>query len=222
MPTLPLSPYSFARDGFAAFDLLNAGYITRYEIEDLLEISEWHCRSIYLNGGGFGSLEGKDSPGFDYCVVTGDVIKERAAWFYDRCAGIYAELAGQAAGRAVYLSKILRSSLAINRIEGVGGRYEKHIDGNPITGLLYLTTNGPDDGGGLEIFQPGNDDPHETTIIQPLAGRLVIFDGAHNPHQVQPLKRDTARVSIPMTYIYEGTNEDRPAGLTDYLYGAEE
>ncbi len=68
-----------------------------------------------------------------------------------------------------------------------GARYDKHVDqfdnrGNRmITVVLYLNEGwSKGDGGELEMFHRNG----ETTIVEPLAARCVLFKSAIVPHQV--------------------------------------
>ena len=105
----------------------------------------------------------------------------------------------------------------INVLQGVGGRYESHLDTNPLTGLIFATTHADEEGGQLEF-----DVTPSPLIFPPRAGMLLLFDATRAPHRVTPLKKDVTRISIPMNFYTEETLEQRSPDLDSYLYGGRE
>jgi hypothetical protein len=146
-------------------------------------------------------------------VVPGEEIFKALPWLYKLYATELAACASRFAGSAVTIAEDLRSSININLLEGCGARYERHVDSNPVTGILFPTTLGDGDGGEL-VFECS---PFPL-VIRPQAGFFIVFDARAIVHHVMPLKRNTERVSIPMNFYYLAEVDLRPPDLDQYLY----
>src|SRR5205085_12683454 len=97
----------------------------------------------------------------EVCVVTGETIFEHIRWLHKLYDEDLAEFASQFAKRTVVAADDLPSSVNINLLRGLNARYEKHVDTNPVTGILFVTTLLPTDGGEL-IFEG---ETRNTTIL---------------------------------------------------------
>ena len=53
-------------------------------------------------------------------------------------------------GQSVLTSDKTINGVNINVLQGIGSRYESHLDTNPLTGLLFATTHASEEGGQLE------------------------------------------------------------------------
>jgi hypothetical protein len=132
-------------------------------------------------------------------IVTGDVVAEELPWLDN-----------------LYRTTILD---AVNSIDP-GGRYEWHVDSNPLTALLFVTTHEPDSGGEL-VFRP---DPRFDSaaswehVVTPVSGDLLVFDAREAAHGVMPLGGAQTRITVPMNYYLTGDAAVRPADLDGYLY----
>jgi hypothetical protein len=145
-------------------------------------------------------------------VVTGDQILESLPWLYSLYRTELAACASKFAGVPVNVSGDLPSSVNINLLEGRNARYERHVDSNPVTGILFPTTVSDHDGGEL-IFECAP----KPLVIRPEAGTFIVFDAREIVHHVLPLKRNVERVSVPMNYYLPGLHS-RPSDLDHYLY----
>jgi hypothetical protein len=171
--------------------------------------------SAVLRGGTSTSLEvpGSDIP---YRLMDGSAIREHLPWLDDLYRTHLVALATAAAGTPVVPSNSIKSGINLNVLDGPGGRYELHTDSNPLTGLLFVTSHQPDDGGQLMFTKDGQE-----RTLTPRAGTFTTFDARTVPHKVTPLAIQTTRISAPMNF-YLGEMSERPSDLDDYLYGGGE
>jgi len=195
-----------------ALRLLPAGWVAQ-----VMAVADQFAAFVHLEGDSPTSREPAGTAGSDYYVVTGDIIQAELPWLHHLYTTELAALASRAAHKAVQPSTQLKSGININVVRGVGARYEWHVDSNPLTGMLYVTTHTADDGGEL-VFRPAERD----TIVHPRSGLFIVFDARAIPHAVLPLKRDQVRLSIPMNYYDVGQAETRPPELDAYIYKAGE
>jgi hypothetical protein len=147
-------------------------------------------------------------------VVEGLVIQERLPWLVALYSGAFLDIAARATGRTVITSPLCISAININIIAGRGGRLERHVDTNHLTGLLFANDLDESHGGRLVI-----DDQTSRIKINPKCGKLLLFDGREAPHYVEPLAEDVSRITVVMNYYYADEPILRPADLDQYLYG---
>jgi 2OG-Fe(II) oxygenase superfamily len=105
-------------------------------------------------------------------------------------------------------------------------RYECHVDSNPLEGLLYVTDHPPGTGGELVVSNRGDvptaeEVDRDATLIYPVAGHLVFFNGSCHSHYVRPLiAEDGVRVVAAMNYYTPSLPESaRPPDLNRHLFG---
>ncbi len=147
-------------------------------------------------------------------VVDGNQVGEQAPWLVGLYETELCELAAQHLGRDVVIGKVPKSNVNINKISGLGGRFEKHVDTNHLTALLFVTTLAENDGGAL-CFE-GDDGLHS---IQPEVGKIIFVDARKLPHYVTPLRRDLDRVVVVMNYFFADEPYDRPDYIDKFIYG---
>jgi hypothetical protein len=197
---------------FAAYDIEAAGMLPPGWNQELADAATALAKPAELRGGGPSSLEPAGTV-IRYGLVDGETVEEALPWL----ARLYAELAHDLASR-VYGQKMVTSDKTINGVNlnvlrGAGSRYELHVDTNPLTGLLFVTTHPTEDGGQLEFeIQPSS------LSYPPRSGMLLLFDATKAPHRVTPLRREVTRISVPMNFYTEETLAHRPPGLDSYLY----
>ena len=200
---------------YTTFDLTEGDWLPADWIDQITRVVDEHAIFVRMDGTSSSySREGEGTSGTTYYVVTGDSIYAQIRWLHDLYTGKLIELAAQVAGRAVKPSTNLRSGININTLRGTDARYEWHVDSNPLTGMLYVTTHGPEDGGEL-IFKVGD----EQVTLYPEAGMFAAFDARAIPHYVAALKHEHRRISIPMNYYFADEDEYRPVELDAYIYG---
>lgn len=186
-------------------------------------------RKVEKKGRGPGSLEGDETAGLDYRVLTMSGIKDACPWLYILYQSpLLRAVVAHEVGEPVDIAQD-EWALNVNLLLGGGGRYEWHVDGQPYTLLLYPETFSHEEGGAL-LLAPGiNPDgttrqladythryaqkkiggraeridhyPNWVQTVRPVAGRCVIFDGSRIPHAVEPVFVERSRVSVPMVYL---------------------
>ena len=150
-------------------------------------------------------------------VVTGDKIEQSLPWLFRLYETSMRRLAAEFFGRDLYVSIDRANAININALRGLGSAYERHVDSNSVTGLLFCTTHSANDGGAL-VF----DSEAGAIAFCPQAGLFLAFDATATPHYVTPLKQNIIRLSVPMNYYFSENNQKRPNDLDNYLYGTNE
>ena len=198
---------------YQSLNLLTLSLLPKNWINQIENVVNKYAQYTTLDGHSSTSREPEGSKPVEVFVVTGDVVKVHLTWLYDLYLSVLREFATKVAGYPVYPSGDEKSAININVLRGKGARYEWHVDSNPLTGILYVTTHTPQDGGEL-IFKLDA----EQILVHPEAGMFVAFDARHIPHTVALLKSEGVRISIPMNYYHSTEEQDRPADLDTYLY----
>lgn len=180
-----------------------------------IELVEEFGSDTILRGDSSTSREQQSGVEIPVRVVTGDLIFNSSRWLYDLYANQLLSFASKSFGRKLYVATDIRSSININALVGKGQRYERHVDSNPVTGLLFATTHSPDDGGVL-VFE--NESTGERCEVYSNAGTFICFDARTIPHYVSELLIDIARISIPMNFYETPIDQNRPDDLDSALY----
>jgi hypothetical protein len=152
-------------------------------------------------------------------VVDGDTVEDAAPWLADLYRGSFVDLANSLGLGSFASSLDVRSAINLNR-QGQGQRYEWHVDSNPLTGVLFATTAGPNDGGDL-VFVPDplrRPESDWEVRVSPVAGTLVLFDARRVAHHVEAVTSSEPRISVPMNYYLSDRGIERPDDLDAYLY----
>ena len=178
---------------------------------DIRSVVRDHVKAASLSGDDQSSREPSGSS-IPYGIVDGRTVIAELPWLDALYRGPWRRAASEFAGVDLDVARDPRGGVNLNSLNGAGSRYEMHVDTNPCTGLLFVTTHDPTDGGDL-VFSQDRADLH----IWPKAGTLLVFDARQVPHTVNPLLLDTHRISAPMNYFAKGDPQIRPA-LDDYLY----
>lgn len=198
---------------FWSFDLLQLGLLPREWVQQVIRTTEQFGVCTSLDHQSVTSREPEGSPPMEVCVVTGEIIFQHMNWLHELYRNDLASFASMFAGRAITIANDLQSSVNINLLRGIHARYERHVDSNPVTGILFASTLHPADGGEL-IFEGAN---HDTTIL-PRTGIFIVFDARNITHYVAPLKTTIDRISLPMNYYFADGQQSRPEDLNEYLY----
>jgi len=161
----------------------------------------------------------RDTP-LPVCEVSGDVVRQELPWLYHCYRGIFKELAQRMCIDELLAAQCDRYGVMLNVVRGNQMRYVCHVDSNPLAGLLYVTDHAPGTGGELVVANnPASrstaDVDRDCTIIHPVSGRLLFFDGRSHPHYVRPLEESNAtRVAVAMNFYTRNCPETvRPAEL---------
>jgi hypothetical protein len=154
--------------------------------------------------------------GLAYRVVSGERIQAHARSLFDLYASSelleWVRSVTQCA--VVTTSPHLLSAININCLTQPGDQYPLHRDAVPYTALLFLSDVDEEAGGAFVIESLCG----ERVRVQPSVGTFMLMDGARCAHGVEPLRRPTLRLTMPM--VFPAIHVDRPEGLDEYLYGA--
>lgn len=179
------------------------------EIEDL---SRSTARDATLQGGSSTSLESPDKV-IRYRLVDGNSVATHLPWLTKLYQTELRQVAERFSSQRLVVDTSATSAVNINILPPGEGGYEWHVDSNPVTGLLFLSSHLHEEGGLLELRSA---DDHLLSI-EPLAGTFAVFDARHCPHRVSAPLRGL-RISAPMNYFVEGQGRRRPDDLDSVLY----
>jgi hypothetical protein len=157
--------------------------------------------------------------------VHADQVRQRLPWLRELYHGPLLDLINNVWTELVTTAADDRYGVVLNVQRGSSMRFEVHVDSNPLSGLLFLTSH-PRGGGELCIAR----DPaacglaaidRDCVVIRPQAGCLVVFDGRERAHYARSLTSEAdVRVLAVMNYYTESCPEStRPRELNRHLYG---
>jgi hypothetical protein len=156
--------------------------------------------------------------------VHANQVRRDLPWLQTLYLGTFLDLAQQAWHEPVVTAHDSRYGLVLNVQRGTDMRFECHIDSNPLTGLLFLTSH--EAGGEIAIARDLSASDMEAidrncSVIPPHAGHLIFFDARQHPHYVRRLTSDSdTRVIAAMNFYTESFPEStRPRLLNKHLYG---
>jgi hypothetical protein len=198
---------------FASFDVLELGLVTQDDLEQIREVASAEARPSVLRGDNGTSLE-IESSRIPYRLLDGEQVKSHAPHLNRLYNGAFLQLAERVIGARLLASPQQINGVNVNVVEGSGGRYEWHVDSNPLTGLLVLTDVSQETGGRLLFGRR----PIDQVQLSLFAGQLLIFDARRSPHSVEPLRAELQRFTAPMNFFLAGEEISRPAGLDEALY----
>ena len=196
-------------------DLVAVGLVTEDDIDQALAVAETHARRVSLEGPQPSSTMERPDVALEYFVADGTVIAAELPNIMTMYRELIPAFTQSYIGLEIVPSKFERSSIMFNLLRGQGCRYEKHVDSNSVTGLLFASTLTPEDGGALRLHYPGA----EPMDIYPSRGTFLLYDARWVPHEVMPLLRDVVRLSMPMNYFLKTDIETRQEHLDDYNFG---
>jgi hypothetical protein len=201
---------------FASYNLIAQGAITNEDLTRAVSVALSEAREAVLQGGASTSLESPDTR-LHYRLMTGERIVESLPWLYEMYRSTFCAMASRVYGQSMRVSPNVRNAINFNVVEGIGARYEWHVDSNPLTGVLYMTETSESTGGRL-VFR-GDEGGHADLLLPMRRGTLVLFDARYHPHAVEPLLTSEPRICAPMNFFVEGQEIQRPQELDEYLYG---
>ncbi|MGH3549892.1 MAG: 2OG-Fe(II) oxygenase [Pseudonocardiaceae bacterium] len=154
-----------------------------------------------------------------FSLVDGKDVAEQVPWLLDLYQHEILHLARENYGD-VSCSTDSRAGVNIN-LQHSGSRYEWHVDSNPLTAVLFVTSHDSMDGGAL-AFRPDTGErvtaetaDHEL-MIHPVSGTLIFFRAQRYAHQVTEFS-SKYRIGVPMNFFISGIPQDR-ADVDEYLY----
>jgi hypothetical protein len=198
-----------------AIDLVGAGLVTQHDLDRALAVAETRARRVSLDGTQPDSTMERPEVALEYFIADGTVIAAELPAIMNMYRELIPAFMQTYIGLEMVPSRFERSAITLNLLRGQGCRYEKHVDSNSVTGLLFASTLTPEDGGALRLYYPGA----EPMDIYPSRGTFLLYDARWVPHEVMPLLRDVVRLSLPMNYFLKTDIEVRPEHLDDYIFG---
>lgn len=198
---------------YVAFDLIKLNLLPENWTSQILEVAEEYSYFVKLDGKSSTSREPEDTKGAEVFVVEGDIIAEKLPWLHKLYQNEFLDFANNNFGGLYDYAENIKSGTNINLLKGKNARYEWHVDSNPLTGVLFVTTHNKGDGGEL-IFKL----PSETLTVYPKSGTLILFDARQIPHTVLPLQKESIRISVPLNFYNRGQAQIRPEDLDSYIY----
>lgn len=207
--------------------------------EDLITVATEHAEPRWLTGDHPTVRESRPNNGLPILTVPGEAVENLLPQAVSLYEGRIREEAERFARQPVVTGRHKKHRLAINvqrhnDTHPEGGRYEGHVDTNPIEALLFATSHyrihsdpSKQRGGILWV----NNTPDIVTVddmqvtsrdiagIEPREGYLALFDATRHSHYVDQLTHpDTIRVVLAMNYYTESMPEqNRDAALDRYL-----
>jgi len=197
---------------YVSFDLLELGLLPANWVQQILKVAEENAYYVKLDGKSSTSREPVGSNGAEVYVVEGDVVAEKLRWLHNLYQNEFLAFANSNFKPGFIFSSHLKSGVNINLLKGKNARYEWHVDSNPLTGVLFVTTHNKDEGGEL-IFKLAN----EMLTVYPKSGTLILFDARKIPHTVSPLQKEGIRISVPLNFYIKGEDQVRPGDLDTYF-----
>jgi len=211
-------------DSFPIFGLGYADQLPELWAAKIADCTQRHGEAQFLDGRSATSRQRQLGvlPGavVSVNVVTGKVVATELGWLCDLYRDNVHRLANSLGLGEFVTSPDERSAVNLNVIPR-GSQYEWHVDTNPLTGLLFVTSHPSGDGGEL-VFRP---DPVACPgedwefVVTPRAGDLLLFDGRRAAHTVYPVRGTRDRITVPMNFYLAGSGLSRPDDLDAYLYG---
>lgn len=198
-----------------AVDLVDVGLVSEADLDRALSVAETHAHRVSLDGTQPSSTMENPDVALEYFVADGLVVAAQLPVIMTMYRELIPAFTQTYIGLEIVPSRFERSSITLNLLRGEGCRYEKHVDSNSVTGLLFASTLTPEDGGALRLHYPGA----EPLDIYPSRGTFLLYDARWVPHEVMPLLRDTVRLSMPMNYFLKTDIEVRQEHLDDYIFG---
>lgn len=178
-------------DAVPAFDVQAAGLLPADWQDEIAALASGSGRQRLIE-----MTKGGDSWTFD--VVPADVVIQQLGWLSLLYNGALRSFASTAFKCALLPARRRSATVTLNLLAGIGATNEWHSDSNSVTGVLYVTSLTPDDGGQLE-FRDG-------PALCPRAGQFVCFAGGRE-HRTAPLRRDVQRLALAMTYYAEAADQ---------------
>lgn len=159
-------------------------------------------------------------------TIDGAKVREGLRWLFDLYRGTFRDIAQTCVAEPLLIGTNVLHAVVINVQRGTNMRYECHVDTNPLSGLLYVTSHGPSDGGELVVANRADavgveGISRDCKLIYPESGKLIIFDARDHPHFVRPLSDQFGvRVVVVMNFYTSSCPESSmPTDLTLHMFG---
>ena len=169
---------------YTSFNLKDLGLLPVNWLPQIAIVAEKHSYLVKLDGKSSTSRESENFKGAEVYVVEGDIIANKLNWLHRLYQNTFLKFANNNFNKSFECAQDIKVGLNINYLKGIGAKYEWHVDSNPLTGVLFITTHEKGDGGEL-VFKL----PDTNVIVYPQSGTLILFDAREIPHTVLPLKK---------------------------------
>jgi len=171
------------------------------------------------------SREAPDVTHIERGRVVAETVMDRLPWLYKLYRHEFLDLAVEAWEEPIDAAYDDRYGVVLNVQRGKTMRFECHVDSNPVTGILFLTSH-PAGAGELVVSH----DPdavgvdgieRDCTPIEPKAGQIVFFDGKTYPHYARRLldESDVRVVAVMNFYTRSYPESTRPPELNRHRFG---
>lgn len=194
-------------------NLIDEGLATYEQIELVNELVLRRGTRHFLTGGTVSSREVEENYRYPIRLADGELVTKFLPWLQKLYVNQLLDWSSEVFKKQLYPAIDIRSSININCLQGLGARYEWHVDTNPATGVLYCTTTNNETGGELIFSREGKE-----CVVYTVVGDFLAFDARQIPHRVAPLKVDSDRISVPMNFYTSQEDQYRPSDLDSYLY----
>lgn len=176
-------------------------------------VAEWRQKAMDLTGSA-NRRDTDDGIVRHYSVLDGNRVQREFPSLFGAYAGWQAMLRA-VLGEAVEISIYDRSGVNVRVYHGAGAEHGWHLDTQPITALLYLTTHA--DEGATEVH-PADNPEGPVTALLPVAGSMLLMQGRRCLHRAAPISGKEPRIAVPLNY-YTETDFVRDASLDVAHYG---
>jgi hypothetical protein len=154
--------------------------------------------------------------------LEGDKTKALLPRFHSFFGGLGQELAREIDPCAV-ITQDQRKIGVLNIQFSAHQRMVCHVDSNPITVLVFVTTHLAGEGALVVANFKGLASPAEVdedcTVIQPVAGDVIVFNAQEHSHYSQPISPASLRVVALANYYTDGSPESqRPSELDAFRF----
>ncbi|MDB4922919.1 2OG-Fe(II) oxygenase [Mucilaginibacter sp.] len=200
-------------DFYYKINLIETNDLPKGWAEEIENLVDRYSTAVFLDGNNPTSREPEETRGMTYHVITGDIIKKSLGWLYELYASRILEIANTISEEVYVADNDLVYAININALKKVGDRYERHVDTEELSAVLFVTDQDDIHGGQL-LFHLKED----LIAIYPKSGDLILFDARLVEHEVTALKMDRYRISIPMGYYKKDTQTDSNDEIKSYLY----
>jgi len=199
--------------------------LNRSRIDEIFKIAQTHSVHKILVPTSVTSRESPNINGISTLTVTGETIRSELPWLFELYEGQFYECGRSCISEELFLATNDMPAVNLHIQKGIDMRYECHVDSNPLQGVFYITSHSNGDGGELVVSNQASsvgvsEIDKDCVVTHPLKGKLLLFDGRHNPHYVRPLTDSSAiRVAVTMNYYTNSSPEsNRPDDLDDHLF----
>ncbi len=197
--------------------------------EAIVEFARLNAHSSLLGNDAAGTLEEESGASTLFKIVDGNKIAREMPWLFDLYYNELRDIAQGCTTEEVLCGQVAKSAVNINLQQG-NMRHQVHLDTNPVTGLLYLTTHSA--GGelvvahdsemcGFDVIESAA--PIQKTVIKPAAGNFVVSDFRAYPHYTRPLTDDDdVRAVLVLNFYTPSCREDERPKSLDPIFPNEE